>query len=80
MCRAMAVAAVVLAFGAGEVAAQSVPHRGYMRPDGTYVPPHRQSAPDGSRYNNWGSKPNVNPFTGRPGTRDPYAPPSYRRY
>jgi hypothetical protein len=48
--------------------------RGYFRRDGTYVSPHYRSYPDGSFYNNWSTKGNVNPYTGQPGTK--VAPPS----
>ncbi len=45
--------------------------QGYYRSDGTYVAPHWRSSPDGSYNNNWSVSPNVNPFTGRRGTRRP---------
>lgn len=44
---------------------------GYVKRNGTYVQPHYQTTPDNSRRNNWSSKPNVNPYTGKPGTVDP---------
>ena len=47
----------------------------YSRPDGTYVQPHYQTNPNGNLYNNWSSRPNTNPFTGQPGTRNPYSNP-----
>lgn len=47
----------------------SVSVRGYTRKDGTYVPPHYRSAPDSSFYNNWSTRGNINPFTGKEGTR-----------
>ena len=43
--------------------------RGYVRKDGTYVAPHRQSNPDKSFNNNWSTNPNTNPYTGKQGTR-----------
>lgn len=43
--------------------------RGYYRKDGTYVAPHERSAPDGDFDNNWSTKGNVNPYTGKEGTR-----------
>jgi hypothetical protein len=43
--------------------------RGYSRGNGTYVQPHYRSNPDGNRYNNWSTYPNVNPYTGRMGTK-----------
>lgn len=46
--------------------------KGYFRKDGTYVQPHVRSNPDGAKYNNWSTKGNVNPYTGKEGTKDPY--------
>ena len=47
--------------------------RGYYRSNGTYVPPHYRSAPDGSVYNNYSTKGNQNPYTGKSGTVNPYS-------
>jgi hypothetical protein len=49
----------------------SHPVRPYTRRDGTYVPGHRQTNPDSTKRNNWSSKPNMNPYTGKAGTKDP---------
>lgn len=46
---------------------------GYTRSDGTYVQPHYRSNPDGNIYNNWSTKGNYNPYTGKPGTINPYS-------
>lgn len=43
--------------------------RGYSRGNGTYVQPHYRSNPDGIRSNNWSTRGNVNPYTGKIGTR-----------
>jgi hypothetical protein len=43
--------------------------RGYYRSNGTYVAPHYRSTADGNFYNNWSTYPNVNPYTGKMGTR-----------
>jgi endonuclease YncB( thermonuclease family) len=43
--------------------------RGYYRNDGTYVPAHKRTAPDESFNNNWSTVGNVNPYTGKPGTK-----------
>lgn len=48
--------------------------RGYMRKDGTYVPPHVRTAPNNTRLDNWSTRGNINPYTGREGTKDPYNP------
>lgn len=47
----------------------SVRVRGYIRKDGTYVAPHYRSAPDGNFNNNWSTKGNINPYTGKEGTK-----------
>jgi hypothetical protein len=46
----------------------SVHVHGYTKKDGTYVPPHERSKADGNFSNNWSTKGNVNPVTGKPGT------------
>jgi len=43
--------------------------RGHYRSNGTYVQPHHRSNPDGNFNNNWSTYPNVNPYTGRTGTK-----------
>ena len=44
--------------------------KGYTRKDGTYVPPSHATNPDTSRQNNWSHKGNVNPYTGKEGTKE----------
>ena len=48
--------------------------KGYTKKDGTYVDPYKRSDPNGSKADNWSSKGNTNPYTGKEGTKDPYAP------
>lgn len=43
--------------------------RGYTKKDGTYVQGHHRTAPDGRKGNNWSTRGNVNPYTGKPGTK-----------
>jgi len=45
---------------------------GYYRHDGTYVRPYHRTTPDGNPYNNYSTKGNINPWTGKRGTIDPY--------
>lgn len=47
---------------------------GYRRSNGTYVSPHYRSTPDYSKLNNYSTRGNVNPYTGKKG----YTTPSYR--
>jgi hypothetical protein len=58
------------------VAQSSHAVRGYTRKDGTYVAPHMQTNPNTTQSDNWSTKGNVNPYTGKEGTKDPYAQPS----
>jgi hypothetical protein len=44
---------------------------GYMTNSGTYVPPHQQTNPNNTQMDNYGSRGNVNPYTGAVGTRNP---------
>jgi hypothetical protein len=53
----------------GASTAGAVYVHGYMRKDGTYVAAHHRSRPDGNFYNNWSTKGNFNPFTGKMGTK-----------
>lgn len=45
--------------------------RGYTKKDGTYVPPHNRTNPNNTQRDNWTSKPNQNPYTGKDGTKEP---------
>ncbi len=51
--------------------------RGHVTHYGSYVRPHFQSYPDGNVYNNYGTYPNINPYTGHIGT---HHSPSYMPY
>ena len=55
----------------------SVHVRGHVTKEGTYVPAHRRTAADGRFGNNWSTKGNSNPYTGKAGTR--VTPPKKRR-
>ena len=74
-----AAVAVVTLIAIGQATAD-VQVRGYYRSNGTYVRPHYRSTQDSNFYNNWSTKPNINSYTGRMGTR--LTPPSsyYRNY
>jgi hypothetical protein len=44
---------------------------GYARKDGTYVAPHHRSDPNHTKDDNWSSKGNENPYTGKKGYKNP---------
>lgn len=52
---------------AGSPGSHSV--QGYTRKDGTYVAPHHATNRDDTKNNNWTTQGNVNPYTGKPGTK-----------
>ncbi len=57
----------------------------YYRKDGTFVDGHMRSSPDRDFFNNWSTKGNVNPYTGKEGSKyypdgTPAAPDSQGKY
>lgn len=66
-------AVVLLMLGAGTMA-QTATHQvqGYVKKDGTYVAPSMATNPNTSKLDNYSTKGNVNPLTGKEGTVDPY--------
>ncbi|HUX35997.1 MAG TPA: hypothetical protein VMV71_03115 [Candidatus Paceibacterota bacterium] len=51
--------------------------RGYYKPStGSYVAPHYKTTPNHSRFDNFSTKGNSNPFTGKKGYINPY---NYKR-
>ena len=43
---------------------------GYTKKDGTYVAAHSRTSPNGTQRDNWSSKGNINPNTGKEGIRE----------
>ncbi|MFG6467537.1 hypothetical protein [Roseateles sp. BYS87W] len=48
---------------------------GYTKKDGTYVAPHHATNPNDSKRDNYSTKGNTNPYTGKDGTVDPAKKP-----
>lgn len=44
---------------------------GYTTKSGNYVPPHHATNPNNTKNDNWSTRGNVNPHTGKPGTKNP---------
>lgn len=44
---------------------------GYTTNSGTYVAPHQQTNPNSTQTDNYGTRGNVNPYTGAVGTHNP---------
>lgn len=51
--------------------------RGHYRNNGTYVQPHYRTAPNNNIYDNYSTKGNINPYTGKAGTVDPHKNNNY---
>ena len=71
---------IALAIGAGPAFARgghssggSVHVSGHATKSGTYVAPHMRTAPNHSKYDNWSTKGNYNPYTAKAGTKDPHS-------
>ena len=68
--------ALMLTMAAGFTAAEarsnggSHPVKGHVKKDGTYVQPHHATNPNSTQRDNYSSKPNVNPYTGKEGTKE----------
>jgi len=45
--------------------------RAHVTRSGKYISSHRATNRDSSRRNNWSTRGNVNPYTGKPGTKQP---------
>lgn len=45
------------------------PTRGYVKKNGTYVQPHQKTAPNKTKNDNYSSKGNENPYTGKKGSK-----------
>lgn len=67
------IATALLVGSAGLADARTTRVRGYVKKStGTYVAPHYRSSPNRSRYDNWSTKGNYNPYTGKKGYASPY--------
>lgn len=67
MAKRIAVFTIILLCAVSGSFAKNTYVKGYFRKDGTYVSPHYRSAPDSNFYNNWSTRGNINPYTGKKG-------------
>lgn len=51
--------------------AKNVSSKGYVTQKGTYVAPSNRTSPNKTKVDNYSTKPNVNPYTGKSGTKSP---------
>lgn len=69
------VAAAAVALLCGSALAQAVYVQPKFRADGTFQPGHYRTAPNDTVLDNYSTKGNYNPYTGKAGTVDPYRQP-----
>lgn len=62
---------MLLFFSGSAFSTSSHNTKGYSKRNGTYVAPHRQANPNSTQRDNWSSKGNSNPYTGKKGTKEP---------
>lgn len=67
-------------FSAAHIAtAASTYVKGYYKSNGTYVNGYYKTAPNSRKFDNYSTKGNYNPYTGKAGTVNPkYTAPSYK--
>lgn len=64
---------VVAAFYFSNSAEAAVRSRGYYKPStGAYVQPYYRSSPNSTKWDNYSTQGNSNPFTGKKGYANPY--------
>lgn len=72
------IALIAMAMLSVSAYAQDHYRNGYVNKNGTYVAPSYATNPNNTRTDNYSSQGNVNPYTGRVGTVDPYRQPTYQ--
>ncbi len=70
---ALVLLAASLSFAGVANAANRV--KGYTKKSGTFVMPYYKSSPNKSKFDNYSTKGNINPFTGKKGTQSPFKLP-----
>ena len=73
--KALACVGIAALLLSSQVSAQ-VRVKGYVKRDGTYVAPYYRSKPNSTTLDNYSTKGNYNPYSGKVGTQNPY-PNSY---
>jgi len=69
----LCVAILILGAVAAPIAAyatENVPVHAHITKSGHYVAPHMRTAPNHTRMDNFSTKGNVNPYTGKKGTKN----------
>ncbi len=70
---------LILAIATTGFAQRSTRVRSTVTKSGTYRAPHARTTPNKTKMDNYSTRGNVNPHTGKAGTKDPYAPKPARK-
>lgn len=70
----IAASALLYIFAVTAAEAGNVRVRGSSTKTGVYRQPHIRTSPNNSKIDNWSTKGNVNPNTGKKGSADPFKP------
>jgi hypothetical protein len=63
------------------VEARTIRVKGYYKPStGRYIMPYYRTSSNNSIWDNWSTKGNINPFTGKKGTINPWRSSIYFRF
>lgn len=62
---------ILITISTTSVAVGSHRVKGYTKRNGTYVAPHKQTNSNHTQRDNYSSKPNTNPYTGKRATKTP---------
>lgn len=63
------VALVAASLACSVAIAKPTSTKGYIKKNGTYVAPHFKTTPDKTKNNNYSTRGNANPMTGKEGTK-----------
>ena len=63
------IALVIASLACSMAAGKTTSTRGYVKKNGTYVAPHVKTTPDKTKNNNYSTRGNANPRTGKEGTK-----------
>lgn len=69
---AIVIVSILLSLGIFNFVDAATRVRGYYQKSGTYVQPYYRSNSNSSRWDNWSTKGNYNPYTGKKGYTNPY--------
>lgn len=70
---------LALLFLPSSLLAKTTNVKSYIKKDGTFIQGHYRTTPNNMKFNNWSTKGNFNPYTGKKGYKSPYGH-SYQKY